>query len=313
MRSITLRLYRALLNAFPHEFRSVYGDSLLRAAEDAAEPTWRSHGPGGLLRLLADAALRIPAEYLTEFRRDVRHGLRMLARSPGFTAVALVSLSLGISVATCAYSEMNGVLRELPGVTEPAQLVALGTPVSFPAYRRYRELKDLFSSSFAYVAPVPFGVALDGHTVRSWGHLVTSSYFSTLGARPLLGRFLDAGDERPGLAPAVVVSQRFWAERLGAQAAAVGSVLRVNGQPCTIVGVAREDFLGASPVLFAADLWLSVSAGAGVAPELEGGALERHDLTMFQVVGRLRPGVSEAAAEAELSAAAEQLARSYGD
>ena len=186
--AVTLRLYRALANAFPHEFKNVYGDELLQVAGDAVEPIWRRHGAAGLLRLLADVAIRVPAEYAAELRRDVRHGVRMLRGSPGFTAVALISLSLGIGIATCAYSEVNGLLRDLPGVPNPDELVALQTPVSYPAYKRYRELHDLFSGAFAYVAPVPFGVSLSGRTERFWGHLVTPSYFSTLGVPPRLRR-----------------------------------------------------------------------------------------------------------------------------
>src|ERR1035438_6247790 len=79
----------------------------------------------------------------------------------------------GICIATCAYSEMNGLLRDLPGVHNPDQLVALHSPVSYPAYRQYRELNDVFSGTFAYVAPVPFGVSAGGRTERTWGQLVT--------------------------------------------------------------------------------------------------------------------------------------------
>jgi macrolide transport system ATP-binding/permease protein len=247
--------------------------------------------------------------YLTELRQDIRYGLRMLAGSPGFTAVALVSLSLGICIATCAYSEMNGLLRDLPGAQNPGQLVALQTPASFPNYKRYRELSDLFSATFAYVAPVPIGVSTGGRTERTWGHLVTASYFSTLGVHPLLGRFFQNDQEQP----AVVISYRFWQEHLGADPSIIGKSLRINGYPLTVVGVGPTDFLGASPALFVADLWLPVSVNARIAPELADNALERRDLTMFQVVGRLRPGVTEAAAEAELDAVAQQLAQSYGE
>jgi putative ABC transport system permease protein len=311
--AITLRIYRALASAFPQEFKNVYGDELLQAAEDAVGPIWRRHGITGLVRLLLDIAIRVPAEYLTELRHDIRHGLRMLAGSPGFTAVALISLSLGIGIATSAYSEVNGLLRDLPEVPNPSQLVALQAPVSYPTYKRYRELNDLFSGAFAYVAPVPFGVSLHGRTERTWGHLVTPSYFATLGVRPLLGRFFDEADEQPGQAPAVVVSHRFWEDRLGSDASVVGKTIRINGQPCTVIGVGREQFRGASPGLFPADLWLPVSVDGRVAPEMANRALERRDLTMFQVAGRLRPGVTEARAQAELSAVAQQLAESYGD
>jgi len=311
--AIGLRLYRALASAFPYEFKNAYGDELMQVTEDAIDEIWRRYGMLGLARLLLDIALLVPAEYLAEVRQDIRYGLRMLARSPGFTAVALISLSLGICIATCAYSELSGMLRDLPGVPDPDQLVSLQLPSSYPAYQRYRALNDVFSSTLAYVAPVPFGVSTGGRAERAWGHLVTSSYFSTLGVHPALGRFFDQADEQPGRAPAAVISFRFWQEHLGSDPAVVGKSLRVNGYPSTIIGVGPKEFLGASPALFAADVWLPVTVDARLAPELSDNALERRDLTMFHVVGRLRPGMTEAAAEAELDTVTQQMQQSYGE
>ena len=313
MLTLTLRLYRTLAGAFPYEFKSAYGDELVQVTEDAIEEIWRRYGAWGLLRLLLDIALRIPAEYLAELRQDACFGLRMLARSPGFTAVALVSLSLGICIATCAYSELHGLLRDLPGVPNPDELVAVQTPSSYPAYQRYRSLHSVFSSTFAYVAPVPFGVSTDGRPQRIWGHLVTPSYFSTLGVRPFIGRFFGRAEERPGCAPVAVVSYRYWREHLGSDPAIVGKTLRINGYPAAIVGVAPEKFQGASPTLFPADLWLPVNVDARVAPELAGGVLDRRDVAIFQVAGRFQPGVTEGAAEAELDAVARQFAQFYGE
>ena len=310
---IGLRLYRTLAGAFPYEFQNAYRDELLQVTEEAVDEIWRRYGWLGLARLLLDLALRIPAEHMSELRQDVRYGLRMLARSPGFTAVALISLSLGISIATCAYSELHGMLRDLPEVPKPDELVALQAPSSYPAYQRYRMMGDLFSSTFAYVAPVPFGVSTGGRSERTWGQLVTPSYFSTLGVHPFLGRFFDRTYDQPGHTPAVVVSYRYWHEHLGSDPAVAGKLLRINGYPSTILGVGPKAFLGASPALFAADLWLPATVDPRLAPELADNALERRGLTMFQVEGRLRPGVTEAAAEAELDAAAQQLQQSYGD
>jgi hypothetical protein len=294
--AVTLRLYRAMARAFPQEFQNVYGDELLQAAEDSIDDIWKRHGLPGLLRLLFDIALRVPAEYLTELRQDVRYGLRMLRSSPGFTAVALVSLSLGISVVTCAYSVTNGLLRDLPGVAQPNRLVALVNPSSYLNYLRYRELNGIFASTFAYVAPVPFTVSAGGGSIRTWGQLITPSYFSTLGVHPSMGRFFDEATGHPD--PAVVISYRFWEEHLGADRSIVGRTVRINGQPIAIIGVGPKEFLGASPAVLASDVWLPVSAGERLAPELAGNALERRDLTMFRVVGRLGPGVTEAAAHA---------------
>ena len=192
-----------------------------------------------------------PSQYFADLQHDIRHGLRVLAGSPGFTLVALLSLTLGIAIATSAYSEMNGlILRDLPGVPNPDSLVALQLPASYPSYKRYRELTGLFSSTLAYLAPVPFGVSLNGHTQRTWGHLVTPSYFSTLGARPALGRVFDQAHEQPGQSPVVVVSYRFWQNRLGYDRSIIGKTLRINGHPCVVIGVGPKDFLGASPALF---------------------------------------------------------------
>ncbi len=309
--AVTLRMYRALARAFPQEFQNVYGDELLHTAEDSISDIWKLHGLPGLLRLLFDIALRVPAEYISELRQDVRYGLRMLAASPGFTAVALVSLSLGICVVTCSYSQTNGMLRDLPGVAQPDRLVALGNPSSYPNYRRYRELSDIFTSTFAYVAPVPFTVSAGGASIRTWGHLITPSYFSTLGVHPSMGRFFDEANDRPD--PVAVISYRFWEQHFAADPSIVGRTVRINGQPCTIIGIGPRDFLGASPAVLTSDLWLPVSASERLAPELSGHALERRDLSMFRVVGRLRPGVTEAAAQAELNAVTQELAESYGD
>ncbi len=312
--AISLRLYHALARAFPDEFKNAYGDELALVTEEAIEPIWQRHGVLGLVRLLADIAVRVPVEHLAELRQDLRYGLRMLAKSPGAALVALVSLSLGIAIATCAYSEVNGlILRDLPGVPRPEELVALQAPTSYIHYKRYRERSGLFSSTLAYVAPVPFGITLAGHTERIWGHLVTPSYFPTLGVRPALGRFFDQEQEQPGGAPVVVVSYRFWQQHLGSDPSAVGRTLRINGQPCTVMGVGPKDFLGASSAFFAADVWMPVSVPAGIAPELADNALERRDQAMFQVVGRLKPGVTADRAEVALDAVARQMEKDYGD
>ena len=282
--AIGLRMYRRIANAFPHEFKSAYGDEMLQVTEDAVEDIWRRHRTLGLLRLLLDIAIRVPVEHVTELWQDVRYGLRMLRRSPGFTIVSLLSLGLGICVGTGAFSELNAtIFRDLPVVEKPGELVALQVPSSNPNYQQYSARADLFSATFAYVAPVPFSVSVGGHTDRTWGHLVTPSYFSTLGVHPALGRFFDA--EQPQ-APTVVVSYRFWQNRLNADPSIIGKTLRVNGRPCTIAGVGPKDFLGASPMIYVADLWVPIASGTNVAPEVAGDALERRDLTLFQVVGR---------------------------
>ncbi|HET8825994.1 MAG TPA: ABC transporter permease, partial [Terriglobales bacterium] len=226
--ALTSRLYHALANAFPREFKTLYGEELRQVGDDCVQYVCNEHGVGGIVRLLWDVARRIPAEYAAEIRQDVRYGRRALAKSRGFTAVALISLTLGICIATCAISEMNGiVMRNLPGVPHPEQLVAILAPTSYPNYEAYRDRKDLFSSTAAYVAPVPFAVVLGERSERTFGQLVTPSYFATYQVVPFLGRFLSADEEQTGRAPNVVVSFRFWEEHLGSDQKVVGKTLTV--------------------------------------------------------------------------------------
>jgi predicted permease len=306
--ALTQRLYRALANTYPREFKNLYGEELLQAGDDSIAFISTEHGLFGVISLLWDVARRIPAEYAAEIRQDLRYGLRTLAKSVGFTAVALISLTLGICVATCAISEMNGiVLRNLPGVPYPGQLVAVLAPTSYPNYETYRDRKDLFSSAAAYVAPVPFAVVLGGRNERTWGQLVTPSYFATYDVIPFLGRFFGTAEEQTGRAPNVVVSYRFWTDHLGSDPTLIDKSLIVNGHPATLIGVAPEKFLGASPFLFGADLWVPLSVGETIAPELSDNALARRDTALFRVVGRLQPGVTLSQAEAQLDAITQQL------
>jgi predicted permease len=308
-----LRLYRAIASAYPQEFQNAYGDEMLQMTEECIEPVWRRHGVLGLFRLLLDLAIRLPVEYFAEFRQDVRHGLRALRSAPGFTIVALLSLALGICVATCAFTEMNGfVLRDVPGVAHPGELVLLTAPVSYPDFERYRARGDLFADSLAFAAPVPLLVSTGGPAERLWGHIVSASYFSTLGVRPALGRFFARDEEIPGRAPNVVIGYPLWRNRLGSNTAVIGSTIRVNGQPCRVIGVAPEGFAGASPLTYGADLWLPVGVSPQVAPELAGNAPGRRDAAIFHMLGRLRPSVPQARAEAALDTMARQLEQEFG-
>lgn len=303
--ALGLRAYRRLARAFPQEFTNVYGDELLDTTESAVEPIWKRHGLWGLCRLLGDFAFRAGLEHVSELRQDVQYGIRSLVRSPGFSIVALISLTLGIAIATCAFSEMNGMaLRSLPVVQDPGALVAIQAPTSYPAYKRFGDQPDLFVSTMAYAAPVPFGVSVtNGSTERSWGHLVSPTYFSTLGVHPAAGSLFDGGND----AHQVVISYRFWRDHLGKEAAAIGRTVRINGHPCLITGVAPDDFLGASPLLFPADLWMPVATAKDLTPELADNALERRDHSMFFVVGRLKNAVSLESAEAALDTVARQF------
>ena len=254
--------------------------------------------------------------FLETLAQDFGFALRTLRKSRGFTAVAVVTMALGIALCTYLFGVFNGfLLRAAPGMREPGRLVALQGPVTYPYFEHYREGSGVASSTAAFIGPVPFSVAVEGAgnaaPERISGHLVSYEYFSTLGTEPLLGRFFDPGRERPGGAPTVVVSERFWRMRLKADPHAIGRALRVNGQGATIVGVAQKRFLGVFPI-GPADIFVPVTADPAVAPELAGDVLHNDSAPVFQVVMRLAPKVSLAMAEAALDAQKRRLDEQSG-
>ena len=303
--NICLSLYRHLANAYPHEFRMVYGQDLDRVGEDAVPEVWRRHGLLGLLRLLADIAARLPGEYLGEIRQDVAYALRMLARSPGFTAVALLSLALGIAMCSAILCGSSSVLRPMPGARNPGALVASRKGVSYPYFEHYRDHEPAAGAATLLLVSVPFAVApgggRDSRAERFYGHIVSPEYFSTLGVTPAAGRFFSPETEKPGMAPVVVVTHRFWRSYLNSDPRAVGRAVRLNGQLATIVGIAPPDFLGMWP-FNPADVFVPVTCGSALAPELAGDPLHARNLEMFRMVLRLPHGVSIRAAESALDA-----------
>ena len=307
-----LRLYRNLTRFFPHRFRCAFEREMLETTEEAA--VWiRRQNLSGLVFLFADLAAQLAAAHLRECMWDFRYEVRLLIRRPAFTFVAVISMSLAICAGSAFFSELNGtILRDVPGVTSADELVTLQQPISYPAYRRFRDQKDLFSSTSAYVAPVPFGVSFNGHTERIWGHIVTPDYFSTLGVTAGAGRLIDARDEVARGTPPIIVSDRFWTNNLGSDPGVIGRTIHINGKLCMIAGVAPKGFEGASPMMFVADLWLPVSAGPQVAPELAADALERPQLAMFHFLGRRRQGVTPSQIETALDAVLRQVLRDSG-
>src|ERR1017187_5308576 len=131
--NICLSFYRYLAKAYPPEFRIVYGEDLDRLGEVAVPEAWRRYGVWGLVRLLADIAVRLPAEYLGEVRQDVVYSVRVLARAPGFAAVA-----------------------------PPSALVTPRRPVSYPYFEHYRDQPQVAGAATAFLGSVPFAVAPGG-------------------------------------------------------------------------------------------------------------------------------------------------------
>jgi macrolide transport system ATP-binding/permease protein len=212
------RMYQRLAQAFPHEFKLAYGEEVMQAGEDVIEEVARREGVGGLLRLLADIAMRAPLEYLSEMRRDMRYAWRALIKSPGFALVGVISMALGIGLTTNVYSsKWRVIFRELPAAANAKRLVIAEKPVSYYYLEQYRDQKSLLAGAAALEIGIPFNVAFQGdrnaRPERVFGQLVSPDYFSVLGVRPQRGRVLSAEVDKPGGAPVVVISDRFWRNR----------------------------------------------------------------------------------------------------
>ena len=305
------RIYRRLAQAFPHEFKLAYGVEVTQLGEDVVQEIARREGAAGLIRLIADIAIRLPLEYLSEMRGDMRYALRALLKSPGFALVAIISMGIGIGLTTNVYSSKWALLfRDLPAAANAKRLVMPEKPVSYYYVEQFRDQKNLFAGVAAFQNSVPFNITFQGDLSakpeRVFGQLVSPDYFSVLGVQPQFGRVLSAGVDRPGDAPVVVISDRFWRNRLNSSPHAVGQLLRVNGQIATIVGITPKDFNGALG-LNPAELFVPITAPAVVAPELANDVLHHRNAKDFLAMICLAPGVTIESAEVALDAITRRL------
>jgi predicted permease len=305
------RIYRRLAQAFPHEFKLAYGADVTQLGEDVVEDIAKRHGAIGLLRLVVDIAIRVPLEYVSEMRGDMRYAMRALRKSPGFALVGIISMGLSIGLTTTVYSSKWALLfRDLPAAANAKHLVMPEKPVSYYYIEQFREQKNLFAGAAAFQIGVPFNVTFQGNTSakpeRVFGQLVSADYFSVLGVQPQLGRVLSAAIDKPGDAPVVVISDRFWRNRLNSSPNAVGQILRLNGQIATIVGITPKNFNGAFSIN-PAELFVPITVPAALAPELANDVLHQRNANEFLAMMCLAPRVTIDSAEAALDAITRRL------
>jgi putative ABC transport system permease protein len=253
--------------------------------------------------------------------RDVRYALRTLARTPLFTLVAIVSLTLGVGANTAMFQLLNAlVLRPVPMVAAPHELIEVNLPdrdleaihgnttrwpaITFPLWEALRDRQQAFTTMFAW-ADETFNLAPTGEARQAQGLWVTGDYFPTLGLAPAAGRLFSAADDRPGCGvPGAVVSHDFWTRALQGDPRAIGRPLTVEGMPVDVLGVAPAGFDG-----------LQVGQRFDVAllfcslPTLRPNSTRLTSGTQFWVTatGRLKPGWTPERAQAHLSALAPSL------
>ena len=240
--------------------------------------------------------------------RDIRYGIRSLAKAPGLTIVATLALTLGISLTALMFSIIYGALMKGLPFAQGDRIVQMvranpvsgsnnmGTPIT--DFVDYRDQQQTLSNFGAYYTGT-VNVSGESEPERFTGAWVTASTFEIPRIRPHLGRYLQAGEDVPGGPRVVVLGYGMWQRRFGSDSAIIGKALRANGVPYTIVGVMPEGFLFPDD----AALWMPL--------QLDPVALQRGQGNWLTVVGRLKDGVTKERATADVRAIADRLAKEY--
>jgi predicted permease len=250
--------------------------------------------------------------------KDLRYAVRSLLKRPGFVAVAVTTLALGIGANTAIFSLVNAVLlRSLP-VDQPSQIVSVAmrgkndamSAFSFPNYRDFRDRNEALSGLLVYRF-VPLSLSRSGVNERIWGFEVSGNYFDVLGVQPIKGRTFHAEEDKTPLAnPVAVLSFESWQKRFGGDPDLVGKDVLINNHQFKVIGIAPPGFKG-TELVYTPEIWLPSSMIEWVEPGSNW--LEDRNTRNFFAVGRLKPGFDSRQAEASLNLLAHQLAKEYPD
>lgn len=259
--------------------------------------------------------------------QDLRYAGRMLAKSPGFTAIAILTLALGIGANTAIFSLMDAVLLKMLPVKDAQQLVLFTWDdnnwpphtsqtgwdskfsFSYPQFEMFSKENKSLSSVFTFAplgsSPENTTIAVDGDAGLANGVMVSGEYFSGLGGSPLMGRGITEQDEDKGAPRVAVISYGYWTRRFGRDPGILGRHIELNGLPCTIVGVAPRGFSGMQPGL-EPDVYVAFDDLPNLRPWSQKPAdadsfYAARDWIVLNIFGRLKPGVTQHQAQSELN------------
>lgn len=260
--------------------------------------------------------------WAADFLQDLRHGARLLFRNPGFAAAAVFVLALGIGANSAVFNLVHTLLLAPATYARPAEIFRIQSQdirnpnktrdFSYPAYRDIREGNALFTDTLASALMV-VGVGEKGDTRRAAAAVVSANYFSVLGVAPVEGRTFRPEEETPGAAASVaIVSHLYW-KKHGSNPALLGSKMQIDGRPFTIIGIMPEGFSGTTR-LFYTEIWLPLGVFDQVASNADAGGgnlLADPARSDLMIIGRLKPGLSVAAAKPALEPLGVSLAERY--
>jgi predicted permease len=284
------------------------------SSEEARYAALRSFG--GVERVKGESRDERGIRFVEELWQDLRFGARVLMKSRSFTLIAVLTLGLGIGANTAIFSLIDAVLLKLLPVNEPEQLILLsqsgyrgpGDGFAYGSYLRLRDHNETLSGVLAY-HPLRLLVGIDGQTEPAIsGQLVTGNYYSVLGVGAALGRTIMPEDDRMlGGHPVCVISYAYWQRRFAGNPSVLGKTIHLGGTPFTIIGVTPPEFFGLE-IGMRADISVPVMMQTQVMPGSE--LFVRKDALSyggFQVMGRLKSGVTMPQAQADLSTVYQQL------
>lgn len=252
--------------------------------------------------------------FFETLRRDAQFAVRTFRRTPLFAATAVFTLALGIGANSTVFTFIENILMRGPKIQDPTRVATLAWDTGVDmSYLNYVDLRDR-NSSFSGLAGDRFGpvnMSLGaGNNLRLWGYEVTGNYFDVLGVQPQLGRAIEPIDDaKRGAGPVLVISDKLWRDSFASDRGVVGRVVKVNGFPFTIIGVAPPGF-GGTELIVGADYWVPISMVAEVQPG-GGNWLDVRVSENLWALGRLKAGVTMRQAEADLDRIVGGIARAY--
>src|SRR6185436_1272153 len=263
---------------------------------------------------------------MTNLLQDLRYGIRMLLRQKGVTAIALLSLALGIGANTALFSIVDAMLLKMLPVKDPSRLVlfrsvaprdfgvgsytgnsntdqatGLRTMTSFPyqSFQRMRQQESPLSDVFAF-GSVGLSVNADGQADVASGQAVSGNYFSGLGVPAFIGRVLTDEDDSASAPAVAVLSQRYWQQRFGSDKSVVGKQINLNNVPFTVVGVTPPGFDGTMGVGSTQDVTVAIAWEPQLYIDKQRSNMSGAGVWWLRIMGRLKPGATTAQAQGQL-------------
>jgi predicted permease len=318
-----------------------YGEELMRNGVPRDEALRRARAELGSVAAVRENSRQAwGTRFFDELRGDVRYAVRILAKSPGFTAIAVGSLALGIGANTVIFTAAQHLLLDRLDVPHPEQLRMLewaephggvvestwgwyddgpaglkSTSFSYPAYEQLRRENRSVADIFAFKNFGRMVATIDGHAEAVNVEMVSGNYYATLEVKPQLGRGIEESDDGAvGSGPVLTISDAFWAKQFGRSRDVIGRMILVNAEPMTIAGVNPRGFTGAYSAQESPDIFLPFSMEPIVAPEQFSDGkeilLENKLIWWVLVMGRLKPGIAAATADAGLNVQLNAVVRS---